>query len=66
MALFTKKVHDPCLIRNNIYFTELRIIGTEWQGVEEIMGIQVEGLNIINIYNEPSKIFSANLLNVYF
>ena len=35
------------LIRNNIYFTELRIIDTERHGVEEIMGIQVEGLNII-------------------
>ena len=51
------------LIRNNIYFTELRIIDTEWQGVEEIMGIQVEGLNIINFYNKPSNIFSVNLLN---
>ena len=27
------------LIRNKIYFTELRITYTEWQGVEEIMGI---------------------------
>ena len=27
------------------------------------MGIQVEGLNIINVYNKPSNIFSANLLN---
>ena len=52
------------LIRNNIYFAELRITDTEWQGVEEIMGIQVEGLNIINVYNKPSKIFSANLLNI--
>ena len=51
------------LIRNNIYFTELRIIDTEWQGVEEIMDIQVEGLNIINAYNKPSNFFSANLLN---
>ena len=51
------------LIRNNIYFTELRIIDTEWQGVEEIMDIQVEGLNIINVYNKPSNFFSANLLN---
>ena len=50
-------------IRNNIYFTELRSIDTEWQGVEEIMGIQVEDLNIINVYNKPSNIFSANLLN---
>ena len=43
------------LIRNNIYFTELRIIDTEWK---------VEGLNIIKVYNKPSNIFSANLLNI--
>ena len=30
------------------------------------MGIQVEGLNIINVYNKPSNIFSANLLNILF
>ena len=51
------------LIRNDIYFTELTITDTEWQGVEEIMGIQVKGLNIINVYNKPSYIFSANLLS---
>ena len=27
------------------------------------MGVQVEGLNIFNVYNKPSNIFSANLLN---
>ena len=51
------------LIGNDIYFTELTIIDTEWQGVEEIMGVQVKALNIINVYNKPSKIFSVNLLS---
>ena len=51
-------------VRNDLSFTELNISHSALQGDEEIMGITVKGMNIINIYNRPSNNLSPVLLNL--